>query len=257
MKLERTRLLCLEISYNMRILILMITGMFCVFTGHAQKSNVSFLASDGLEVTADLYVGNPVSHYIILFHQAGSSRGEFQDIAPRFQKMGYNVLAVDLRSGSNMNYVNNQTAENAREKNLPNSMFDAHKDISAAIRYVGEQTSIPVVLLGSSYSASLVLEEALANPKVKAVISFSPGEYFDGHSVKESIAGLNKPAFITATVEEEPYVTELVKDLLQYTLFVPQGGAGQHGARALWKENETSSEYWLALIMFIRSVENI
>ncbi len=241
----------------MRTLFYILLGWFCVLPGFSQKREVSFMAADGLEVTGDLYAANPVAHYIILFHQAGSSRGEFQEIVPRFRKMGYNVLAVDLRSGSNMNYVNNATAERARAKSLSVSMFDAYKDIVAAIEFVGTQTNLPVILLGSSYSASLVLEEACVNPGVKAVISFSPGEYFPGHSVKGSIKGLDKPSFITATVEEEPFVNDLVENVLQRIVFVPQGGAGQHGARALWKENETSSEYWLALIMFIRSLENL
>ena len=241
----------------MKITINIIWLLFFPLALFGQKSEISIEATDGLVLTADLYESSPTSHYIILFHQAGSSRGEFLEIAPRFQKMGYNVLAVDLRSGSNMNYVNNESAERAREKHLAMEMLDAHKDITAAISHVQSLTSIPVILLGSSYSASLVLEEAAVNVGVKGVISFSPGEYFPGHSVKESIKCLDKPAFITATVQEEPFVTELTEGLVQRTLFVPQGGEGVHGARALWKENETSSEYWLALILFVRSLENL
>ena len=74
------------------------------------KEKVSFPSEDGIEITADKYLVNEEYPYILLFHQAGSSRGEFRDVAEKFLKLRYNCLAVDLRSGDNANFVNNETA---------------------------------------------------------------------------------------------------------------------------------------------------
>jgi dienelactone hydrolase len=69
-------------------------------TIHAtSQDKVSFHAEDGLKITADLYLIDFSEPFILLFHQAESSRGEYNDIAPRLNKLGYNCLAVDLRSG--------------------------------------------------------------------------------------------------------------------------------------------------------------
>ncbi len=97
------------------------------------KEKVSFPSGDGLEITADKYLVNEEYPYVLLFHQAGSSRGEFRDIAEKFLKLRYNCLAVDLRSGDNANYVNNETASRARGAGKSVNFLDAMGDMSAAI----------------------------------------------------------------------------------------------------------------------------
>ena len=70
-----------------------------------------FPAADGVQVTADLYAPHPDSApFIVLFHQAGSSRGEYRAIAPRLADLGFNVMAVDARSGHDREQVSNATA---------------------------------------------------------------------------------------------------------------------------------------------------
>jgi pimeloyl-ACP methyl ester carboxylesterase len=220
--------------------------------------SVHFYADDSLEINADFYQADPFSPYIIFMHQAGSSRGEYKEIASRFTKMKYNGLAVDLRSGSESNYIQNETAKRARQMHLPHKMKDARKDVIAAVNYAYKISGKPVILFGSSYTATLALEVAKDNPKVSAVVAFSPGEYFGGHSVKETISGLSKPYFVTGAIKEKPYITELMSgtNSPQGILFFPEEGKGRHGASNLWKKSADASEYWLALIVFFRSLEN-
>jgi len=52
------------------------------FISRGQK-RVTFLSCDSLEITADLYKFGRNTNYAIFFHQAGSSRGEYKDIAPQ------------------------------------------------------------------------------------------------------------------------------------------------------------------------------
>jgi len=220
------------------------------------KEKVSFNSGDGVQVTADKYIINEEFPYILLFHQAGSSRGEFKDIAGRFLKLRYNCLAVDLRSGDNSNYVRNETAQSAREQKASVNYLDALPDINAAVDYAWELNPKELILLGSSYSASLVMLQGLDNQNVKAVIAFSPGEYFgDELRMEESIDSLDKPLFIAVTEREEPYVKQMMSNIPDesYTLFKPEK-PGVHGARALWEENDSKDEYWLALLLFINNL---
>jgi len=220
------------------------------------KEKVSFIAEDGIEITADKYLANEEYPYILLFHQAGSSRGEFNGIADRFLKLRYNCLAVDLRSGGNSNYVSNETARNAGGQHSSVKYLDAALDIRAAIDYVWGLNPKEVILLGSSYSASLVMLESEDNQHVKAVIAFSPGEYFgDDLRMEDALDSLTKPLFIAVTEREEPYVRQMMNSIPEdgYSLFKPEK-SGVHGARALWEDNPSKDEYWLALLMFINNL---
>ena len=220
------------------------------------KEKVSFPSTDGLEITADKYVADEDYPYILLFHQAGSSRGEFRDIAEKLLKLRYNCLAVDLRSGDNANFVNNETASRAREEGKPVSFLDARGDVVAAIDYASGLNASDVILLGSSYSASLVLLEGLKRPDVQAIIAFSPGEYFGKElRMEDSLKTCTKPLFVAVTKREEPYVKQMLSAFPEndYTLFRPET-RGVHGARALWDDNPSKDEYWLALLQFINNL---
>ncbi len=220
------------------------------------KEKVSFTTDDGIQVTADKYLINEEYPYILLFHQAGSSRGEYNDIAERFLKLRYNCLAVDLRSGDNANYVRNETAQNAGGQHASIKFLDAVPDIRAAIDYAWGLNPKEVILLGSSYSASLAMLEGKDNPRVSAVIAFSPGEYFgDDLRMEEVLDSFPKPLFIAVTDREETYVRQMMSHIPQeaYTLFRPEKN-GVHGARALWEDNPSKDEYWLALLLFINNL---
>ena len=74
-----------------------------IASGNNQESNVNILnfkAADNLEITADWYsIPDSTAPIIILYHQAGWSRGEYIEIAPKLNAMGFQCLAVDQRSG--------------------------------------------------------------------------------------------------------------------------------------------------------------
>ena len=179
----------------MRNLLFILFLVFCNNLLSAQEK-VSFIAEDGLQVTADLYQVNPERPYVILLHQAGYSRGEYKNTAHKIVKFGYNCLAVDLRSGGEVNYIQNQTALVAVHKGYPTDYLSSLKDIEASIKWVKERSDKPVVLFGSSFSASLSLLMAKDNPDIDAVIAFSPGEFFEPEiNIKTEIKNLEKTGF--------------------------------------------------------------
>lgn len=223
------------------------------FVGFTQEK-VTFVSSDSLRITADLYLNHSQDPFIILFHEAESSRGEYIEIAPKLRNLGYNCLAVDLRSGLKSNYVKNETAARAREKGYSLKFLDTNKDMLAAIEFVKRYNHKSIILFGSSYSASLSLILATELDNIKAVIAFSPGEYFRPElEVKPRISGLKIPLFIASTEMEYDYVQELTSEIDKKYIsnYKPVKGRGVHGAEALWEDSPESKSCWFELTYFI------
>ena len=221
------------------------------------QQKVTFLAEDGLKITADLYLKDYQLPFILLFHQGESSRGEYNEIAPRLLKLEYNCLAVDLRAGEKMNYITNETAARAKTENIPHTYLDARRDIDAAMEYVQRYNKKPVILFGSSYSASLSLIIAKNNHRIKAVIAFSPGEFFRPEIVvKNSISGLSQPVFVSSSDIEYEYIEEMLSGIpaANKHIYRPPEGKGAHGAKVLWNSNESSAECWLELMLFFKRI---
>lgn len=172
---------------------------------------ITFTSADNLLITADRYTPHTSNNtpLIVLFHQAGSSRGEYNEIAPRLNKLGFNCIAVDLRSGEYSRGKDNETAIRASIAGLATSYADALPDIIAALQYANKQYSdSKIIAWGSSYSAALALKVAGDFPELlDGVIAFSPGEYFShlGKSktwIRDSALKIRAPAFITSSKDE-------------------------------------------------------
>jgi len=171
-------------------------------------------------------------------------------------KLKYNCLAVDLRYGGTVNSVPNQTAINAKESRVLRSMYDARLDIEAAINYISSISDQKIILFGSSFSATLALKIGKSDDRVKAIIAYSPGEFFRNHFlIHDILDGIDKPIYIAGTQMEYPYLQRLTElaPKSKKTIFQPQNDEGKHGAKALWKTQKVSKEYWLSLLMFINN----
>jgi dienelactone hydrolase len=227
-----------------------------------QKELITFLAEDSLTITGDLYTHKGVEDnpFIILFHQAGYSRGEYIETVGKFIEMGYNCLAVDLRAGNEVNGIINETHKEAVAKGLSTEYIDAMPDMMTAIDYVKENFEYEeLLILGSSYSASLALIVAAQNPGlVDGVLAFSPGEYFkyDETTIEEYASEILVPVFITSSREERKKwkaIYEALPDDAKRK-YIPED-EGIHGSRALWKTTEGNQKYWKAVEKFIKKVE--
>lgn len=232
--------------------------LLCYIGLSVSQEVITFPSKDSLLITATLYEEDPSYPYMVLFHQAGYSRGEYKETAPKFTNLGYNCLAVDLRSGDNVNSVYNETAKRAKDKKLSTEYLDAKQDMEAAIDYAYNKSKKPVVVVGSSYSASLALVISKNNPKVKAVVAFSPGEYFGkALNVQNSLKGFDKPVFAACSQREYSYVVTLLSNVPENlkTIFKPTEHQGEHGSKSLWASCSASKEYWLAILMFFNKIK--
>ncbi len=240
-------------------------GLHPTLTGGAKLTSepveVSLESIDGLPITADLYLAHadPEAPFIVLFHQARWSRGEYREIAPRLNEMGFNCLAVDQRSGGEVGGVANQTAARATMDQLGTTYVDAWPDLVASLEHArGSWAKGPLVAWGSSYSAALVLKLAGDHPElVDGVLAFAPGEYFGNlgkpeHWIAGSAAKITDPAFITSAKAEGPN-WQAIYDAIppgKKAFYLPETD-GNHGSRALWSSFEDSDGYWQAVEAFL------
>lgn len=225
-----------------------------------QGTTVNFKSADGVEITANLYMNHPKSApFIVLFHQARSSRGEYLEIAPRLSLMGFNSMAVDLRSGQENNGVRNETKIAAEKAMKPTQYIDAYQDIAAAMKHARKYFADSSLLIwGSSYSAALAIRYAGDQPKaIDAVLAFSPGEYFrnqgkSGDFIKEGAKNIVKPVFITSAKNEKTSWWSIFEVIPgdNKTYFLPMT-AGNHGSKALWRQFGDSLKYWEAVEKFL------
>ncbi|MBI9013144.1 MAG: alpha/beta hydrolase [Clostridiales bacterium] len=225
------------------------------------KSTITFPSKDGLLITADTYIIDETSDFMVLFHQAEMSRGEYIDTALRFNELGYNVMAVDQRSGLTVNDVLNETAKRAKEEGYPISWADAGMDIQASIEYVRDEFKCnSMYILGSSYSASLVLSIAPEYKTIlKGVICFSPSDKvkWNEKSVKEILKDSNLPIFMTSKKREIVFVEDLFQHVTSdIKVHYKPETSGRHGSIALWDSVKDSHQYWEALIAFLEDTKN-
>ena len=248
-------------NYIHRFLSLVLILASCASTVSAGKM-VTFPSEDGLLITVDIHAPyqNSKAPMIVLFHQAGSSRGEYAEIAPWLNGLGYNCMAVDQRSGESIRGVENETARRAGKENRPTGYIDALPDMNAALTYARRHYgNNGVIAWGSSYSAALVLKIAGDSPAlVDGVLAFSPGEYFKraGKSaswIQTSAQHIKIPVFIASSRKEADTWAAIFAAIesADKVSFIPET-EGRHGSRALWGKYPDSDAYRQAVQAFLQ-----
>ena len=168
------------------------------------------IAKDKTRVYASYYRAlNNNKKIALLFHQAGSNRMEYETVLSIFHVAGYDTLTVDQRSGGTKFGADNQTVKRIGKST---DYADAYPDMEAALEYAIKRKYKKILLVGSSYSASLAIVLASKNPgKLTAVAAFSPGEYFpDKNRIKTAAANLNVPLYVTGAYNENRRVEEVL-----------------------------------------------
>ena len=239
-----------------------IIGMLIILLSSKLYAETLIINSDdNIKIITDTYIisENPKTPVIVLYHQAGWSRGEYLEIAPKLNQLGFNCIAVDLRSGETINDVENLTAKHAKEASKQTRYIDALPDILSSLRFINSNfPDSDIIAWGSSYSAALVLHVAGKYPDlIDGALSFAPGEYFakQGKSktwIKESASGISVLTFITSARNEKNNWSEIYDAIKsdKKSSFLPES-KGNHGSRALWDQFEDSVQYWDAVSEFL------
>ena len=224
-----------------------------------ETGTITFRSLDSLLITADLYVTHEkAAPFILLYHRAYWSRGEYREIAPKLNEIGFNCMAIDQRSGEKINDVANQTALRAEKLKKSKFYIAALPDLEAALHYARDKWKLDkIIIWGSSYSAALSFFMGYNYPNdIDGIIAFSPGEYttVEEKEVKYYAQYIKCPVFITSAKDEHhkwESIYESIPPSTDKSFFMPES-AGKHGSEALWRKNETHEEYWEALRKFLK-----
>ena len=242
----------------MKLIFVLLSSFVLLYS--QEYKELEFSSKDKLIISAHLYFDNDANKpFILLFHQASSSKGEYLEIAPKLVNMGFNVMAVDLRSGDIMNFIDNGTSDRALDKNMDTGFLSAIPDIEASVAYAKKHLAHgKLILWGSSYSSSLSLYIANHTRDISAVLSFAPGEYYKDKSktfIQDNVGNLKMPVFITSAKNEKKKWWDIYQAIPSKTktFFLPKT-KGVHGSKALWKSNASHKEYWGAVESFLKKI---
>jgi dienelactone hydrolase len=222
----------------------------------AAPERVVLKASDGVTVHGLWYKAPQPKALVLLFHQAGSSKDEYATIAPRLVQAGYSALAIDQRSGDGM-FGTNETAAGLGRKA---DYLEARPDLQAALDWA-QSRNLPIILWGSSYSSALIFPLAAGDPQgIIALLSFSPGEYFDdSQMIRTAAAKVKVPVFVASTnskdemSEADPIMAALPKTAGNVR-YVPEHSV--HGSSMLIaaRNPEGADANWRAVLAFLDRV---
>ena len=238
-------------------IVVSVVGMMQGALAANEVQNVSLKAADGVAIQGKFYQADQPKALILLFHQAGSNYAEYSTIGPRLAQEGFSALAIDQRSGGTLFGRSNETVKALGHST---TYIDAEPDLEAALAWAATQ-NLPTAIWGSSYSSALVfLVAAKHSNEVKAVLSFSPGEYLGKSSlVRDAAAKVNVPIYITSSKDQEEInsAAAILKasPAKQKTQFIPKVG-GVHGSSTLRTDRNLkgNQENWTAVLVFLKDV---
>ena len=222
---------------------------------------ISYTTADSIVVYGDLFEIDKLNTTILLFHQAGANaKSEYGSIIPRLIELGYNIMAIDQRSGGQRFGGYNRTVAK-----LPTSRFDyceVYPDFVGSLNYLAAHNySGKKIIWGSSYSAALVIKLAHEHPeKIAAVLAFSPasGEPMSDCKPEQYFSDLPMPVLILrpqreAEIESVKYQLELASTQGHQTYVA---NPGTHGSSMLVKERVgvDVSATWEVVIKFLEGV---
>ena len=227
----------------------------------ARSKEVTFKTEDNVQIYADIYESpqGKEAPLILLFHQGmGDARGEYGSyIVPRLVEKGFNVIAVDQRTGGDWFKGTNRTVAGLRGKEY--HFCDAYPDVKAALEYAKKSGfKGKRFAWGSSYSATLVLRLAGEYPKdLTGVLAFSPagGEPMRGCQPADYVAAVKLPVLVLRPASE--MMTEISKQQFEifkkYKFETYVAANGVHGSSMLNPERVTGGveDHWKRVFDFL------
>jgi len=257
---DKSKLIIMKYLKKISILLFFILSFKPSYSQN-KKEIVIFSSKDNVNITADIYLTEKKdAPFILLFHQAMFSRGEYIEIAPKLNELGFNCIAIDQRSGFQVNGLKNQTYKDAKSKDMKTKYPNVFPDLDATFEYVKKNyTPNKIIVWGSSYSSSLVFILAAKNKDIKGLLSFSPGEYFVFEDIKigDWAKKVDCPVFVTSSKKEAKECSLIFKNVNNKSSvqFIPEN-KGFHGSKALWEIKEGHKEYWIAVKSFLKQFQN-
>ena len=149
---------------------------------------ISFITEDKVKIAGDLYgVKNPAG-WLVLVHMMPATKESYTDLAQRFQNLGYESLAIDLRGHGESDmgpngYLNFSDSDN--QKSI--------LDLESAADYLTKNrgaTQSKIIFIGASIGANLSLQYISEHQEYKIVILLSAGLNYRGIKTEPLVKNL-------------------------------------------------------------------
>jgi pimeloyl-ACP methyl ester carboxylesterase len=116
-----------------------------------------------------------------------------------------------------------------------------------------------IIYWGSSYSASLGFYMIAKHPEdYKALIAYSPGEYFkiENQSISSFAKNVKIPVYISSARNEESSWKPIYNALeTKKDFYLPSKTQGHHGTITLSSFYDDAEENWQAIIPFLKKIK--
>ena len=195
------------------------------------KIDIDLKTDDSIGLKATFYKGGKEMPSIILLHMLDRNRNDWNEFAISLQKIGYNVVSIDLRGHgeSSLNW------KSLSENDFNNMVLD----VKAAKEFLASQgLDDKIAIIGASIGANTALNYAVQDNSVKTIILLSPGLNYRGVKTEETIKQFKNPILIVAA-QGDTYSLDSSRTLNSLSkisvLKIYQGS--EHGTRLFGKTN--------------------
>jgi pimeloyl-ACP methyl ester carboxylesterase len=215
-----------------------------------ERSALTFASEDGAALAGELYLAGPEAPVAVLVHRLFGDRTEFEPLVERLRrsKRRYSVLNFDLRG-----HGDSKPPEQPAKPKAGDNKAELAADVTAAIQQAIDKTggkTRGIVVVGSSFGATLGAMVSFAQPKVTALALVSPGAAIRGLDLYRPYSEVrNLPTFIAGaegdTVAKDPL--DALGRMAQRATIKRYPGT-RHGAQFLGQEHAalwTDLERWL------------
>jgi len=187
------------------------------------KEGISFIASDGIQISADYYPAGG-DRFAILLHMMPATKESWQGFASALQEKGISSIAIDERG-----HGESQGGPNGFKEFTDEEQAAKILDVRAAWEeLVGRGAySEKTIVIGASIGANLAIAFVDEMEKIPAGVALSPGlDYRSVTTLKSINSGLEKNQKILLVVSEEDEYSYL-------------------SCKKLHEANKKQTDYWL------------
>jgi len=158
--------------------------------------DVQIEMADGLVIVGTFYAtaADSQAPALLLLHQLGGVRGEWESLITALAGKNYNILAVDQRgfgeTGGEVDWV------------------VAQEDATALMGWLREQSTVDaeqVTVVGASIGGNVALRICAADPSCHSAIALSPGLDFMGVTTEDAVSSMDGQSIFLAVVQNDPY----------------------------------------------------
>jgi alpha-beta hydrolase superfamily lysophospholipase len=166
---------------------------------------VTLSTADGVTLSGTYYAPDEdEASAVILLHDLGRERSDWEDLAEELQGEDYAVLAFDLRGHGKSTQKGGETIS---YKSMSDADFgNAVQDVQAAYQYLAGREGVDqdhIAVVGAGLGANLALKFATKERRLKTLVLLSPGLSIKGlHALEDMDRYGERPVLLAASLKD-------------------------------------------------------